>query len=71
MTELKNNTYIYKWRDANKEHHKANQRKYQKKYDVFKREQKIFLNILIDGFKLHFKFHFKFYFYFHFKFIYI
>jgi len=42
-----NKTHIYKWREENLEHNKANNRKCSKKYYGWKRISKIYLQILL------------------------
>ena len=48
LTYSKNKVHIYKWRQNNKEKHNEMSKIYQRKYDAWKRETKIFRNILID-----------------------
>ena len=44
----KNKVHIYKWVENNRDQHNEICKKYQRKYDAWKRETKKFRNILID-----------------------
>jgi ketol-acid reductoisomerase len=47
LTYQQNKKHIYAWREKNKGHFLEIVRKHQRKYDAWKREKKIFLNILL------------------------
>jgi hypothetical protein len=40
--------HIYTWREKNPDHYKVVNKLWQRKYDAWKRIQKIYLNILLD-----------------------
>ena len=48
LAYLKNKKNIYKWVNNNRDHHNEICKKYQRKYDAWKKEAKRFRNILVD-----------------------
>jgi hypothetical protein len=48
-TYAKNKKHIYKWLEHNQDRHREINRKNQRKYEAWKRIQKIYFNILLDN----------------------
>jgi len=48
LTYTKNKKHIYAWREKNKTKYNSKNKLWQKKYNNWKKIQKIYLNILID-----------------------
>ncbi len=48
LSYSQNKKHIYAWRENNKDKHLATCRKFQRKYDEWKRIKKIYLNILLE-----------------------